>query len=334
MKKLLLLFALSIVALQFFSCSDYIGDDPVNQSPIINVYDTSDITSSKKTKIQWYGNDIDGTKLTYYYTVTTDTALTVGNVLDSLSIDGLDSDGKLNWTSTAKTYAYISMPYGPYHSSVVYKDSTIYSATGGDGVTINVPFKAVYSKFFVFGVDENGKQTERQSKIFKRTNRIPKHPMVFSSKLGLNGFDQYWMTVGADSAQMVLRETTSFWKPFDFKWMGEDPDGPDVDLEFRWELHERTAKGEVLVVQSSGWSMNYLSKSFDDEIFDHNPQGKYAFKVFVRDDAFEESKNHSTMNFEVFAPQFDKGIVFINDTDSTLTENSSYLYFEGNPPAA
>ena len=67
MKKLLVLFAISIVSLQFFSCStDYDGKDPVNQDPIINIYDTSDITSSKKTKIQWYGNDIDGTKLNYY----------------------------------------------------------------------------------------------------------------------------------------------------------------------------------------------------------------------------------------------------------------------------
>lgn len=335
MKKILLLLALFIVSLQFFSCStDYDGPDPVNKDPIINAYDTSDITSSKKTKIQWYGNDIDGTKLTYYYTVTTDTTLNAANVFTALPVEGLDSDGKKNWTATAMTYAYISMPYGAYHSPTFFMEDTTYTMTGDDGVEISVPFKAVYSKFFVFGVDETGAATETTSKIFRRTNRIPKYPMVFSSKLGVNGFDQYWMTVGPDSAQMVLRETTSFWKPFDFKWMGEDPDGTDVDLEFKWALYERTAKGEILVTQSAGWSINNLSKSFDDEIFDHNRQGKYAFKVWVRDDAFEQSINHATVNFEVFAPQFDKGIIFINDTDTTLATNSSYLYYEGNPVAS
>ena len=333
MKKLLVLFALFIVSLQFFSCStDYDGKDPVNQDPIINIYDTSDITSSKKTKIQWYGNDIDGTKLNYYYTVTTDTTLNATTVLTALPLTGLDSDGKPNWTKTDKTYAYISMPYGPYHSTTVFMEDTTYTMTGEDLVTINVPFKAVYSKFFVYGVDEEGNTTETTTKIFRRTNRIPKHPMVFSSKLGVNGFDQYWMTVGADSAQMVLREATSFWKPFDFKWMGEDPDGTDVDLEFKWELYERgTSIGDSLVTASAGWSINNLSKSFDDEIFDNDPQGKYSFRVYVRDDAFEESLNNATVNFEVFAPQFDKGILFINDTDSTLTQNVSYMYYEGNP---
>lgn len=335
MKKLLLLLALFIVSLQFFSCStDYDGPDPVNKDPIINVYDTSDITSSKKTKIQWYGNDVDGTKLTYYYTVTTDTTLNSATVLTALPVDGIDSDGRPNWTPTELTYAYISMPYGKYHSATVFMEDTIYTETGDDGVAINVPFKAVYSKFFVFGVDERGAATETMTKIFRRTNRIPKYPMVFSSKLGVNGFDQYWMTVGADSAQMVLREATSFWKPFDFKWMGEDPDGTDVDLEFKWELYERTGTGEILVTQSAGWSVNNLSKSFDNEIFDHNRQGKYAFKVYVRDDAFEQSLNNATVNFEVFAPQFEKGIIFINDTDSTLATQPSYLYYEGNPVAS
>jgi hypothetical protein len=331
MKKLLLLFALSIVSLQFFSCStDYEGPDPVNQKPIINVYDTSDITSSKKTKVQWYGNDIDGTKITFYYTVTTDTALTVDDVFTSLPADGFDLDGKKNWSTTTDNYAYISMPYGAYHSTVVYQDSIPYEIVGVDTIV----FKAVYSKFFVYGVDEKGTPTDMTSKIFRRTNRIPKYPMVFSSKLVLNGFDQYWMTVGPDSAQMVLPAATAFWKPFDFKWMGEDPDGTDVDLEFKWELWEKRQlpKLDTLVMASAGWSVNNLSKSFDDEIFNHNKQGKYSFKVYVRDDAFEESENNATVNFEVFAPEFTKGILFIDDTDPALYPPTNALYM-GNPNA-
>lgn len=331
MKKLLLLFALSILSLQFYSCStDYDGPDPANQTPIINVYDTSDITSSKKTKVQWYGNDVDGTKLTFYYTVTTDTTVNITNVFSSMPADGLDLDGNKFWSTTDKNYAYISMPYSEYHSSVCYQDSIPYAYDGADTVI----FKAVYSKFFVYGVDELGKKTEMTSKIFKRTNRIPKFPMVFSSKLALNGFDKYWMTVGPDSAQMVLETATTFWKPFDFKWMGEDPDGTDVDLEFKWELYERTTTGDILVTKSAGWSVNNLSKSFDDEIFNHNKQGKYAFKVFVRDDAFEQSTYPSTVNFEVFAPEFTKGILLIDDTDPIMSPPPTSYLNVGNPNAS
>ncbi|HQO09333.1 MAG TPA: hypothetical protein PLK90_11155 [Clostridiales bacterium] len=335
MKKLLLLLAISAVSFQFFSCStDYSGSKPKNQEPVINVYETSDITSSKKTKIQWYGNDIDGSKLTYFYTVTTDTVLNTSNVLTAMPLDGLNNEGKNYWTSTERTYAYISMPYGAYpnNDTPVHWIDSLYIMTGEDGLPDSANFKAVYSKFFVIGQDENGEFTSVSQKIFRRTNRIPKYPMIFSSKLGINGFDQYWMTVGSDSAQMVLREATSFWKPFDFKWMGEDPDGTDVDLEFKWQLWERKLKGgdSIIVVQSAGWSINNLSRSFDDEIFDHNRQGKYSFKVYVRDDAFEESENHATVNFEVFAPQFDKGILLIDDTEASLYPPPTVLYM-GNP---
>jgi hypothetical protein len=313
MKKLLLLFALSVVSLQFFSCTDYEGSDPVNSEPIINVYDTSDIISNKKTKIQWYGNDIDGANLTYFYTVTTDITLDASNVLSTIP----ESSGL--WNQTTKTFAYISMPYGPFPTTTtpVYADSTTYD------------IKVVPSRFFVFGVDENGARTKIVQKDFIRTNKRPKHPMVYSTKLGLNGFEEYWMTVGPDSAQMVLEKQTEFWKPFDFKWMGEDPDGPDVDLEFKWELWERTNPPK-LVKASNGWSVNYLSVNFSKDIYDNNRQGKYSFKVYVRDDAFEESLNHATVNFEVFAPELNKGILVIDDTDADLFPPPS-LNEMGNP---
>lgn len=323
MKRIITMIPLIALTLQFFSCStDYEGTKPVNQVPVINIYDTNDITSSKKTKIQWYGNDPDGMNIKYYYTITTDTMLNEDDIRTALPVEGLDADGNLNWSVTDKTYAYISMPYGPYHSEneVVYLDTATYT---DPLITDPIKFKAVWSKFFVFGVDEVGNETLMQSKIFKRTNRIPKHPMVYSAKLGLNGFDKYWMTVGPDSAQMVLQAETPFWKSFDFRWMGEDPDGTDVELEFKWLLLERERINEVdyyidTVATSSGWSVNNLSAKFDDEIFNHNKQGMYAFKVYVRDDAFEESENHATINFEVFAPEFDKGILLIDDTDPAL----------------
>ncbi len=332
MKKIILLLAFVSASLQFFSCStDYSGSEPENMVPIINIYDTSDITSSKKTKVQWYGNDADGTKMTYYYSVTTDTTLTKDDVLTAMPLGGVSTDGRDFWTSTDKTYAYVSMPYGAYPDSTtnVFWIDTVYT---DPTIVEPILFKAVFSKFFVIGKDENGAYTDMTEKLFRRTNRIPKHPMVFSSKLGVNGYDKYWMTVGPDSAQMILPETTSFWKPIDFKWMGEDPDGTDVDLEFRWELWERnTSIGDSLVMKTASWSMVNLSANFDDEIYNNDKQGKYSFRVFVRDDAFEESDNHATVNFEVYAPKMDKGILFINDTDPILSTNPSYLYFQGNP---
>jgi hypothetical protein len=283
--------------------------------------------------VQWYSNDPDGAKTIYYYTVTTDTSLLAENILTALPADGENEEGRKYWSSTDKTYAFVSMPYGPYNSDVVYMIDTTFTGSDGNGDGIETNFKAVWSKFFVYGVDENGATTQIHSKIFRRTNRIPKHPMVFSNKLGLNGFDKYWMTVGTDSAQMVLPSQTAFWQPYDFKWMGEDPDGPDVELEFKWELWERTTSGLELVVESNGWSVNYLSKSFSREIFEHNKQGKYRFIVRVRDDAFEESINPSTINFEVFAPEFDKGVLLIDDNDPNLYPPSGNLYM-GNPDAA
>jgi hypothetical protein len=345
MKRVLVLIAAAIVSLQFFSCStDYDGSKPDNKAPIINVYDTSDITSSKKTKIQWYGNDVDGSKMTYYYAVTTDTTVNIDNVLSRMPLDGQTVEGRKYWTATDKTFAYISMPYAPFPSETtqIFWIDTLYNEGGQTAA-----FKAAFSKFFVMGKDEGGKTTDITEKMFRRTNRKPKYPMVFSSKLSCNGYDQNWMLVTSDSAQMVLKEKTEFWQPFDFKWMGEDPDGTDVDLEFRWELHERKfrftrddgdtvdeieAKNDsVLVKSSAGWSVTNLSASFDNEIFDHNPQGKYAFKVFVRDDAFEESELHSTIYFEVFAPKLDKGILIINDTNPTLATNTNMKVRQGNP---
>jgi|GEM_PF-1234366 len=283
--------------------------------PVVSIYDPPSEIVSSIFKVQWYGNSNDSTNLSYYYCVTTDTTLT-----NQAAMTVLNSS---LWKTTQYNYANVSFTMSAYNSSTVFIDSTT-SYT-----------KIVYSKFFVYGIDVYGSVSEVKSKVFGRVNQIPKYPMVYSEKLGINGFSQYWFTVGPDSSQIILPAATEYWEPIDFKWTGDDPDGDESKLEFKWELWERTAKkGEVLVTQSAGWSVNNLSKSFDDEIYNWNDQGKYAFKVYVRDDAFEQSLNHATVNFEVFAPTFDKGILFIDDTDPTLTESPSYLYYQGNPVAS
>jgi hypothetical protein len=345
MKKLIFLAAGMICAAFIWSCSEeYKGSMPDNNSPVLHIYDTTDSTSSKRTKIKWYGNDIDGMKMKYYYIVTTDTTLNETEVFEKLP---LDVNELKKWNVTGETYAFVSLPYYNFNSDTMFVDLRDYgNVVTVTGDTVHVTFRAVFSKFFVLGIDEEGTRTPVRSKIFKRTNIKPKHPMVYSKKLGINGFEKYWMTVGPDSAQLVLPEETAYWKAFDFKWMGDDPDGSDVGLEFRWELHElrQPHKPDTLVtgtfqtewngtdsVKIPYWSSACLSKTLSKEIYYHNPNGRYSFRVWVRDDAFEESEHNATVNFEVFASKLTRGILYIDDTDPSLYPPPGYTMWMGNP---
>ena len=351
-----LIYSTLIIALGilFISCeTDYAGTDPENIRPYVRIAVNSDdnltdITVSGRTRVEWFGNDIDGSRLRYYYTVTTDTSLTSDNVLASLPLSAHNQYGVRYWTVTDRNYAMIAMPFGPYNSDLVYMTDTVYSyvdsvfiAADSTWVVTHLEsdFRAVWSKFFVFGVDERGGQSRIDSKIFRRTNRPPKFPMVYSQKLGLNGYDKYWMTVGPDSAQIVLEEENQNWKAFDFRWMGEDPDGLDAVLEFKWELRDRTEMPEgesedMPLIMESNWSTDNVSVRFSKVLYDQFINGRHRFRfiVRVRDDAYEESEFPSTINFEVFAPAFNKGILFIDDTDPVFFPPTSNLIM-GNPDA-
>ncbi len=319
--------------LMIFSCTnEYKGPMPENQSPVLQFYDTTDSTSNKRTTIKWYGNDADGIKLKYFYIVTTDTFTNESTIFQKLPFDENNSE---NWISTYQTYANISLPYGKLNADTCFYDLREYGQIITDaGDTVSLSFKAAYSKFFLLGIDEYGKRTDVRSKIFKRTNVRPKHPMVYSDKLGVNGFDKYWVTVGTDSAQLIMPAANEFWKEIDFKWMGEDPDGMDVELEFQWKLYElREPLKQDTLLASRGWSRDNLTASFSGIIYNNNKNGRYSFRVWVRDDAYELSENNSTINFEVFAPTFDKGILFIDDTDPTLYPPPAYSQWMGNPEA-
>lgn len=336
MKKIMLVFIVLLTSMLFFSCStDYEGPAPENTQPKLMIYDTSDIISNKETRVQWYGNDQDGTSMTYFYGMTTDTFMT------NTEAKAIFTDS-LWWDETSDSYVDISMPFALKNAEVMYVDTTTYM----DSTLVEpVQREIVYSKFFLYGVDDKGGETEVVSKIFGRTNRVPKHPMVNSVKLDVNGFDQYWFTIGSDSAVMVLQQETAFWKPVDFRWMGEDPDGPEVDLEFKWELwsiEPDIVNGGFtdieLLDQSNGWSISFLSAEFDATLFNSIPagqaDGKFSFRVWVRDDALEQSENHATVNFEVFAPKLDRGILYVDDTDDAKFNSTDYLQFTGNPDGA
>ena len=261
--------------------------------------------------------------MTYKYCITTDTTITDSGVLSAL-------DSTL-WATTSLNYSLISFPMVSFNSGIAFIDSTSY--TLGD---ITVQKRIVFSKFFIYCTDGFGAVSEVRSKIFGRSNTEPTFPRIFSSKLGLNGFSRNWQTVGPDSAVLVLSHETENWLPIDFTWTGLDPDGNSVKLEYRWELWERERIGWTdeliaLVASSDGWSAEETSRSFSQEIWDHNQNGQYAFKVFVRDDALEECSEHSTVNFQVFVPSFDKGIMLIDDNDPTLYPPGSNYLIMGNP---
>ncbi|MDA3883987.1 MAG: hypothetical protein PF638_00155 [Candidatus Delongbacteria bacterium] len=289
--------------------------------PLVYLFDTSDIISNAEYKVQWYGNSNDSTNLNYYYCITTDTTIT--NLQAEATLVGL-------WNETLNNYADVSFPMEKFNSTELFIDSTTYIDTVE---AIEVTRKVVFSKFFVYGVDEYGSVTEIASKVFGRMNKRPKFPMVKSEKLEINGYDQYTFNLGPELAELILPNETSFWKPIDFEWFGEDPDGAGVDLEFKWELWALNPDGtDIEIIDLKDWSTSNLSVEFSSTLYNYSAEGKYSFRVWVRDDALEEADNHATVNFSVYTPQFDRGILFIDDTDPTLysLQFSSSLYM-GNP---
>ncbi|MDA3837444.1 MAG: GPI anchored serine-threonine rich family protein [Candidatus Delongbacteria bacterium] len=301
------------------SITDMSNDFFGTSVPLVYLYDTSDIISNAEYKVQWYGNSNDSTNLNYFYCITTDTTMT--NTQAETALAGL-------WDETVNNYADVSFPMVQLNSSELFIDSTTYIDTVE---AIEVTRKVVFSKFFIYGVDEFGAVSEVNSKIFGRTNQRPKYPMVTSSEFDINGYDEYWFTIGPDSAALVLPDATDFWDPIGFRWMSEDPDGYDVKLEFKWELWALDGIGTdiEIISQSSGWADTYRSKSFSDVIYNYSAEGKFSFRVWVRDDALEEAENHATVNFETFAPTFEKGILLVDDTNTRVM--GSYLVYEGNP---
>lgn len=294
--------------------------------PLLSIYDPPNDLTNGVFDVQWYGNSNDSTDLTYYYCITTDTLLNDGEALNILG-SGL-------WSSTENNFAPVSFPVTALNSSTVFTDSAAY--TSGDAT---VQVRVVFSKFFLYAKDAYGASSPVVSKVFGRMNNPPETPAVHSDKLKILN-SGIWETVGPDSAVIILSKQTAAWDPIDFSWRGEDPDGPDVTLEYRWELWERERINQTdnmiaLAVSSDGWSNSYTSAAFSGEIWDHNNNAQYAFKVFSRDDALEESDVCATVNFEVFPPSFDKGILLLDDNDTTLypPPETNYLIM-GNPDTA
>ncbi len=294
--------------------------------PLLSIYDPPNDIAGGEINVQWYGNSNDSTDLTYYYCITTDTLMADSEAVSVLS--------PVLWRTTSNNYAGVSFPVLPLNSSQLFTDSTAY--TSGE-LTITV--RVVFSRFFLYARDAYGAVSPVVSKVFGRMNNPPFPPTAVSYKLGIKD-SGIWTTVGSDSTLLILPKPSTGWDPIDFKWKSIDPDGAGVKLEYKWELWERERVNNTdnmisLAASSDGWSPVNTSVSFSGEIWNHNNRGQYAFKIFVRDDALEEARSCATINFEVFPPSFEKGILLIDDTDPALynSQLSGGIYM-GNPAAS
>jgi len=326
MKKLIIVSLMTVITMILLvSCeTEYDGPDPVNQSVTIGFYQTTDTISNQTTRVSWYANDPDGYNLRFKYLVTSDLTLDNNTCLTAQ----LSDDEQ--WLETDVQFADVSFPFiGDSYFHVTDLDTMIINLD-----SLGIPIDTVFidttifverldSKFFLYALDENNDSTSVVSKRFTRENRKPDSPMLKSTKLDVQDIEENHFII--DDPILILEAPTSNWSEVDFRWQGRDPDGQDVDLEFRWELYAEiiltdTTSRDTLLEASNGWSGSYLTASFSSTIkyYADNAdslKNNYKFVVRVRDDALEESAEPTIVEFLGFVPVFKKSILVIDDTD-------------------
>jgi len=308
---------LLLSAIMFISCTtDYDGDKPAQESSTSIIYESENTLVTSAVRIEWSAIIGNETGLDYFYCVTTDTSITEATALSSLT--------EAKWIKTSATSGAISFPMVPYNSDIIFYRDSVY--TDPDSNQVNI--KIAYSKLFVYAQNSIRTRSPVEEKLFSRINQKPRLTKLESIELDVESETE---TGYAYEEKLILPVTAENSVPLDFSWTGEDAD-LNSRLQYKWELAEIQDKGSV-IVESSEWSSD-LNTMFADEIYSNNPQGDYSFKVYIRDDALEQGEKTFTVYFSVLSPTFEKGILLIDDTDSTLTESSSYLYYEGNPIAS
>ncbi len=346
MKKILL-FILAVLIFTFIGCeAEYEGNVKANGKPSIAIYQTPDTLSNNKTIVSWYGNDVDGFELKYYYFYTTDSTMNSENILDNYPRD--------LWDSTSEMSAEVSFPYtGDWYSELFIIDTTGVDTTG-TVVPDTTVIKTVYSKFFVFGKDSKGEKTNIASKIFARRNNPPRKAKITSKFLKISGTEEAHIRVNFPN--IVLPKTTQFWDPIDFRWLATDSDATaedPVDLEYRWKLYassqdytlnDSIINYDVLVDSShyttnagleTGWNIVNTRVSFSSKVYDYlkdnNLSTWFKFVVETRDDALVKAPVDVEVEFYCFAPQFDKGILFVDDSDTEAYDPEDEKTWTGTP---
>jgi hypothetical protein len=306
-----------ISVLLIISCStDYEGSAPENASPSISISDAGMNVVSSFTRVGWFGIVGNETDMTYHYCVTTDTSITAQTALSSLSAE--------RWISTKKLYADISFPMAAFNSDKMNYIDSVYTAP--DSTVIKL--RAGLSKIFVYAENSAGTRSPVAGKLFMRMNKKPVIKKLESEVLEFLSVESVKVI---EDSRIILPESNPNSIPLDFSWWGTDED-INAKLEFKWVLWENEGSDSVLVDQS-GWG-DFCKAELCDEIFYNDPEGNYTFTVFVRDDALDPGETGFSVKFSVFTPSFDKGILFINDTDPSLHTSTLSKYYEGNPDGA
>jgi len=324
MRGLKLLIVPFLTLLVMMGCqTDYDGQIIPNQEPNLafNTYsDTAMYLTKRKVRVGWHCNDVDGMKTKFYYAVSASRKVNTNNVLDSIPAE--------LWRSTDKSYADIAFPFDG--------DSTRSYLNPIDSTYI----KYVWSRVYLYAVDEDGNRTSVISRDFWRTNNKPSRPRVECPAFLWDAehlppvtafvFADYQATT---LPRVFLREQTSFWNPVVFRWSSEDEDSDISDkviLEYKWELYKITYDGvmpedslikpsfvnslpAVPVLNSGDWDNGLTSVALDDEVYNAG-EGYFKFIVRVKDDGNEESASPCVSVFEAFRPIFDKGIFLYNTT--------------------
>ena len=329
--KLFILFGLLFI-LAACSLDDITGDKSVSEDPMLEIFDTPQVFSNKVTRVEWTGVDGDNVNITYRYVVSTDTTLSTDENSDNYVLDKIPLDATYIeqiseteqierdlWTTTTNKYANISFPFdnknADHHSRITQE----YTVTVEDTLEFTESLVFVKSWFYLIAEDETGKLSAVQSKEFYRSNKLPEIAYFRSEKLDMRGFKIY--SYAAKDPALLLKSETEFWKPIEFNWIGNDPDsepGNIVQLSYKYKLYETTG-GTKQKFYESAWIPNLSKVQLDDELWERNNRGDYRFELFVKDDAEKIGKDSIVATFSVFPPEFNKGVLFLDDTDYSLT---------------
>lgn len=325
------------------SCqTDYSGTEKQNQAPQIDFssYDSTKLyLTKKKIRVSWYANDIDGTRMTYYYVVTPDSTVTGENLLTHFPY------GSSAWKSTTNSYAEVSFLV----------DGQNLKEIGFENPDTHVITKYVRSKIFIYGMDENSNKTRIITRAYWRTNTRPQMPKVECPSFNWTAsatppmlFRPYQATA---LPRLFLPAATNYWQPIGFRWRSQDDDGADVALEFKWSIRKINAvpgsispadlldsakianmypeTTDILITESS-WSESNVELQVNSTLLDGS--GYYKLVVQVRDDAGQESHNKVANVFEAFNPTFNKGILVLDRTlESTSPSFPGYGLQKGYP---
>jgi hypothetical protein len=303
------LFMYMTIIAMFMSCStDYSGTEPKDEKPDVSIDSSGTLVTFYPVKVSWSATMGNETDLDFLYCVTTDTTVTNQEARTMLSAE--------KWVVTKNKYAVISFPAVPYNS---------------DSIFYHVATKIPYSRLFVYARNSVGTISPVVSRLFLRSNNKPEIETASSEILDFDwNLPDFYEEYYASGKKILFSADDPRRTDLEISWTSSDPDSA-YSLEFKCEIFEND-----LEKNNPLWSQDWAAGTsilINDDVFMNRPYGWYSLVLSIRDDALEEAENSFRMSFEVVSPMFDKGILFLDDTDPSLNPTASYL-INGNPDAA